>query len=85
MEKRRKDISTISPREFIFRFTRKNVTVSCTGLFGCDLSTDEGLTRVRGQVLTRTICPGHVRDAVDTLDEGLTSVTSGRSPPGKEW
>ncbi|ABN56410.1 MULTISPECIES: C-GCAxxG-C-C family protein [Methanoculleus] len=78
-EKEAKDLTYALTREFIMRFVRKNGTVSCTELLGCDISTDEGLARSREQNLTRTLCPRYVRDAVEILEEVLASVTSGQS------
>lgn len=77
-EKEAKDLTYALTREFITRFVRKNGTISCTELLGCDLSTDEGLDRARNQNLTRTLCPLYVRDAVEILEEILASVTSGQ-------
>lgn len=77
-EKEAKDLAYALTREFIARFARKNGTVSCTELLGCDLSTDEGLARAREQNLTRTLCPRYIEDAVEILEEVLASVTSGR-------
>ena len=77
-EKEAKDRTYALIREFIARFTRRNGTVSCTGLLGCDLSTDEGFARAREQNLARTLCPRYVRDAVEILEEILVPVTSGR-------
>ncbi len=76
--KEAKDRTYDLTQEFIARFVRKHGTVSCTGLLDCDLSTEEGLARARSQGLTRTLCPGYVRDAVEILEEVLASVTSGR-------
>ena len=78
-DKEAKDLTYALTREFITRFVRKNGTVSCTELLGCDLSTDEGLARAREQNLTRTLCPRYVEDAVEILEEVLASVTSGQS------
>lgn len=78
-EKEAKDLTYALTREFIARFTQKNGNTSCTGLLGYDLSTDEGLARVREQNLTRSLCPRYIRDAVDILEEILSPVTSGRS------
>jgi len=70
-EKEAKDRTYALTREFIARFTHRNGAVSCTELLGCDLSTDEGLARVREQNLTRTICPRYIRDAVKILEQIL--------------
>lgn len=76
-EKEAKELTYAFTREFIARFARKNGTVSCTELLGCDLSTDEGQARAREQNLTRTLCPCYVGDAVEILEEVLAPVTSG--------
>jgi len=78
-EKEAKDRTYAVTREFVARFVRRNGTVSCTGLLGCDISTDEGLARAREQNLTRTLCPCYVKDAVEILEEVLASVTSAQS------
>jgi hypothetical protein len=78
-EKEAKDLTYVLTREFIARSVQKNGTVSCTGLLGCDISTDEGLARAREQNLTRTLCPCYVKDAVEILEEVLASVTSAQS------
>lgn len=75
-EKGVKDLTYALTREFIERFTRKNSSVSCTALLGCDLSTEEGFSRAREENLTRTLCPGYIRDAVEILEEVLAPVTS---------
>lgn len=77
-EKEAKERTYAITREFVTRFERKHGNVSCTGLLGCDLSTDEGLARAREQNLTRTLCPRYIRDAVEILEEILAAVTSGR-------
>ena len=69
-EKAAKDKTYAVTREFIAQFARKYGSTSCTGLLGCDPSTDEGLSRAREQNLTRTLCPRYIRDAVEIL-EGL--------------
>ena len=78
-EKEAKERTYALTREFIVRFTLKHGTVSCTGLLGCNISTDEGLARAREQNLTRTLCPRYVEDAAEILEEVLASVTSGQS------
>ncbi|WP_292489489.1 C-GCAxxG-C-C family protein [Methanoculleus sp. 10] len=70
-EKEAKDRTYALTQEFIARFVGRNGAVSCTGLLGCDLSTDEGLARAREQGLARTLCPRYVRDAAEILEEML--------------
>ena len=75
-EKKANDKTYALVQEFIARFTDRNGAISCTELLGCDLSTEEGLSRAREGKLTRIVCPGYVRDAVEILD----SIISGQSP-----
>ncbi len=79
-EKEAKDETYALVREFVARFSARNGTISCTGLLGCDLSTEEGLKRSREENLTRTVCPGYIRDAVEILEEIRWPVTSGQAP-----
>lgn len=77
-EKEAKELTYTLTQEFIERFTEKYGSVSCTVLLGCDLSTREGSARAREENLTRTLCPGYIRDAVEILEEVLTPITSRR-------
>lgn len=79
-EKEAKDETYALVREFVTRFTIRNGAVSCTGLLGCDLSTDDGLAQAREQNLARTTCPRYIRDVVEILGEILGPVTSGSAP-----
>ena len=55
-------------REFNRRFIEKNGALTCKDLLGCDLSTPEGQAYAKEKGLTRTICPGLVRDSIEILD-----------------
>jgi C_GCAxxG_C_C family probable redox protein len=55
--------------EFIQRFKARNGTMTCRELLGCDISTPEGLQRMRDQGLFTTLCPRFVQDAVEILEE----------------
>ncbi len=79
-EKEAKDETYTLVREFVTRFSARNGTTSCTGLLGCDLSTEEGLRRSREENLTRTVCPRYIRDAVEILEEIRWPATSGQAP-----
>ncbi len=79
-EKEAKDETYALAREFVTRFSARHGVVSCTGLLGCDLSTEEGLKRSREESLTRTICPRYIRDAVEILEEIRWPATSGQVP-----
>ncbi len=57
--------------EFIGRFRERHGSVACPDLLGCDLSVPEERERARRQNLTRDVCPGYIRDAVEILEELL--------------
>lgn len=78
-EKDANDITYALVQEFVTRFTAKNGAVSCTDLLGCNLSTEEGRKRAKEERLTRTVCPGYIRDAVEIIDEILDSPTAEQS------
>jgi len=54
---------------FIQRFKARNGTITCRELLGCDISTPEGLQRMRDQGLFTTLCPRFVQDALEILEE----------------
>lgn len=57
--------------EFSARFRRRNQSIQCRDLLGCDLSTEEGRDAVTEQNLFMTLCPRFVRDAGEILEEML--------------
>jgi C_GCAxxG_C_C family probable redox protein len=59
-----------SVKEFVARFRRRNGSVVCKELLGCDVSTPEGIKQARERELFRTLCPEMVQAAAEIL-EGL--------------
>ncbi len=57
-------------QEFMDAFRERNGSLLCRGLLGIDVSTPEGIARVREQDLFRKVCPKFVKDAGEIL-EGL--------------
>jgi C_GCAxxG_C_C family probable redox protein len=55
--------------EFIQRFKARNDTITCRGLFGCDIGTPEGLQRAQDENVFTALCPKFIRDAVEVLEE----------------
>ncbi len=53
-------------RQLMEHFRERHGSVLCRELLGADMSTPEGLRRVREEKLTARICPCLVRDAVDS-------------------
>ena len=51
--------------------TRKNGSVNCTDLLGCDLSKPDDYARARDTELFITKCPLLVRDAADIVEKIL--------------
>ncbi len=58
-------------RRFIAEFTRKNGSINCTGLLGCNLGNPDEYIRARDEELFITKCPLLVRDAADILEQIL--------------
>lgn len=58
-------------REFIKKFEEKHGTIMCRDLLGYDLATPEGKRIIYEKGLTRTLCPGIVKDAADILEDLL--------------
>ena len=55
--------------EFADRFKRRNGSLTCRDLLGCDISTAEGLKQAQEQGLFKTTCVQMVRDAAEILEE----------------
>jgi C_GCAxxG_C_C family probable redox protein len=55
-------------RSFVAAFKRRNGTIQCRELLGCDLSTPEGRQAAEAQDLYRSICPKLVGDAAAILE-----------------
>jgi C_GCAxxG_C_C family probable redox protein len=58
-------------RDFAERFKKRNGSLMCRDLLGCDISLPEGLQQAYEQGLFATTCPKFVRDACEILDEML--------------
>ena len=59
-----------SVRELFDRFRDVRRTTECRMLLGEDISTEEGMKRIKEANLFRTVCPDIVRDAAEIL-QGL--------------
>lgn len=59
-------------RELFEKFKALHGSVTCRGILGCDLSTEEGLKEARGKDLFSKICPDFVADAARILEEVLS-------------
>jgi len=58
-------------RDFAHIYNTKRGSIKCKELLGCDLNTPEGMSYARENNLFKTICPGLVETAVETLEELL--------------
>jgi hypothetical protein len=63
-------------QEFSARFVRRNRSLNCTELLGCDLGTPEGRAKVTEQKLAATICEKLIKDAMEIMEEVLYSNSS---------
>ena len=68
-QKDKKDQTYEKIQDLTQRFQQKNGTCNCRDLLGYDISTPEGYQQAKKQGLTRTKCPGFVKDAVDILED----------------
>ena len=57
--------------QYANRFSKRNGSVKCHDLLGCDITTFEGVQKAREKGLFSTICPKLVRDAAEILEEML--------------
>jgi C_GCAxxG_C_C family probable redox protein len=58
-------------QEFMENFREKNGSVLCRGLLGVDVSTPEGIAKVREGNLFQTVCPRFVLSASEILERLL--------------
>ena len=64
-----KELSYTLAREFMAEFNQRRGSTLCRELLGIDISTPEGLQRVREEGLSETLCPELVREAANILLE----------------
>jgi hypothetical protein len=57
--------------EFVGEFESRNGSIMCRELFGCDISTPEGLEVAREKNLWNSFCPSFVRDAAENIEQIL--------------
>jgi C_GCAxxG_C_C family probable redox protein len=60
-------------REFMDRFREKHGSIRCTELLGCNPTTPEGAEKAADEHLFDLICAGLVEDAVEILEQMLSS------------
>ena len=58
-------------KEFNAEFERRNRTLVCRDLLGCDIRTEEGMQAAKERGLYKTICPKMVQDAAEILETML--------------
>jgi C_GCAxxG_C_C family probable redox protein len=56
-------------REMAGLFEKRNGSIRCRDLLGCDISTREGLERAKAEGLFQTACRRYVRDAAEILSK----------------
>jgi C_GCAxxG_C_C family probable redox protein len=54
-------------REFIRRFKKRNRSILCRQLLGCNISTARGLRWAKARNLFKTLCPKYVKDSIEIL------------------
>jgi C_GCAxxG_C_C family probable redox protein len=58
-------------KKFIEEFLKENNSIICKDLLGEDISTEEGLKKIKEKNLFKTICPKYVEDSARILSEIL--------------
>jgi len=58
---------------FLERFKKRNFTVTCRELLGCEIGTPEGMKFLRDNNLRGQICSHFVKDAAEIIEELLFS------------
>jgi len=66
-----KDRAYSLTKEFTDRFIKKNKTINCRELLGCDITTDEGLQDAMDKNIFSTLCVKYIKDASEILEEIL--------------
>ena len=56
-------------KAFTAMFEKRNKTIVCKKLLGCDISTPEGLKTAQEQDLFNTVCTKLVQDAAEIIEE----------------
>ena len=69
-EGKARQASFASVQEFFKRFEALHGTTECKSLLGEDMSTEEGMRKIKEEKLVSKRCPAFVRDAASIL-EGL--------------
>jgi C_GCAxxG_C_C family probable redox protein len=72
-EKEARKVTFDAVQELFLRFQAVHGTTDCKDLLGEDMSTEEGIKRIREQELVKKLCPAFVRDASAILEGLLTS------------
>ncbi len=62
--------------EFAETFCKRNKSIDCSALIGCDIRTEEGMNKATNEGLFRKICSQLVKDAAEILEEMLANDSS---------
>ena len=57
--------------EFAKKFRTRHVSIRCTDLMGCNISTEKGFEEAKKKDLFKTLCPKYVKTAAEILEEML--------------
>ena len=70
-EKERKEQTYQMTQSFIKEFEKRHKSIDCRDILGIDISTPDGLKKVREQGLIKTVCAPCVRSAVEIVGDVL--------------
>jgi C_GCAxxG_C_C family probable redox protein len=65
---KRREPVYMAVQQFMTEYERRNRTLICRDLLGCDIRTEEGLRAAKERGLYKTVCPRMVQDAAEILE-----------------
>lgn len=68
-DKESKEKNYAQCRELVSQFIVRDKSIKCKDLFGCDISTPDGMKIAHEKNLIKTICPKLVQDAAEILEQ----------------
>jgi C_GCAxxG_C_C family probable redox protein len=75
-----KELTYAAAHRFIREFARRNGSIQCPDLLGCDISTPAGLALAREKGLFQQRCPALMREAVTLFEELFPAASASPSP-----
>ena len=78
-EAKAREASFAAVQQLFRRFEALHGTTECKSLLGADMSTEDGMKKIKGEKLVSQRCPAFVRDVASILETLLTPYAGSRS------